>query len=75
MSFIYEAESTFTPVITLWKQSSLRPATAAPSASIFEFQPATKYRPCHGSGDRSLAAYHRGPESIPGQSIWDVWWT
>jgi hypothetical protein len=32
-------------------------------------------RLCHGSGGLSLASDHRGPGSILGQSMWDLWWT
>jgi hypothetical protein len=31
--------------------------------------------PCHGSGGQSPASHRGGPGSIPGQSMWDLWWT
>jgi hypothetical protein len=34
-----------------------------------------QFWPCHGSGKWSPAYHCEGPVSIPGQSIWDLWWT
>jgi hypothetical protein len=31
--------------------------------------------PCHDSGGYSPAFHRRGPDSVPGQSMWDLWWT
>jgi hypothetical protein len=31
--------------------------------------------PCHGSGGYPPASHRGGPGSIPGQSMWDLWWT
>ena len=33
------------------------------------------YGPCHGSGGWSPASRRGGPGSIPGRSMWDLWWT
>lgn len=30
--------------------------------------------PCHGSGVYSPASHFGGPDSMPGQSNWDLWW-
>jgi hypothetical protein len=30
---------------------------------------------CHGSGGKTPASHRGGPGSIPGQSMWDLWWT
>jgi hypothetical protein len=30
---------------------------------------------CHGSSMSSSAAHRKGPDSIPGQSVWDLWQT
>jgi len=30
---------------------------------------------CHGSGMSSSATYRKGQDSIPGQSVWDLWQT
>jgi hypothetical protein len=32
-------------------------------------------RPCNGSDGYSPASHRGGPGSIPGQSMWDLWWT
>jgi hypothetical protein len=32
-------------------------------------------RPCHSSGCLSPASHHDGLGSIPGQVMWDLWWT
>jgi hypothetical protein len=31
-------------------------------------------RPCNGSGGKLLVCHCRDPGSMPGQSIWDLWW-
>jgi hypothetical protein len=33
------------------------------------------WRPCHSSGGKSPTSHRGGPGSIPGQSMWDLWWT
>jgi hypothetical protein len=35
----------------------------------------TQNGPCHGSDGQSPASHCGGPGSIPGQSMWDLWWT
>jgi hypothetical protein len=31
--------------------------------------------PCHGWGSYFMTSYHRALDLIPGQSMWDLWWT
>jgi hypothetical protein len=32
-------------------------------------------RPCHGLGGDVSASQRGGPDSLPSQSMWDLWWT
>ena len=32
------------------------------------------YMPYHASGSKSPSCYREGPESMPGQFVWDWWW-
>jgi len=31
--------------------------------------------PLNHTGGQSLATHRQSPASIPGQSVWDLWWT
>jgi hypothetical protein len=46
-----------------------------PNFCIFLRESNSSPRPHHGSGCWSPASHRRGPGSILGRSIWDLWWT
>jgi hypothetical protein len=42
---------------------------------IYEFVFYNSNWPGHSTGSQSLASHHRGLGLLPGQSMWDLWWT
>jgi hypothetical protein len=63
------------PEPRLWEMTQLTPCSRLLLEKVVSPRLPDHERPCHSSGGYSPASHCSGPDSSPGQVMWDFWWT